>query len=380
MKKISKLSSEKYYVVITTNPLNHEGGVVAFYNLFLRYFSDREIGLLQHTLGSRMEYFYSPIRRLIYYPFYYVYDLISLLFLLIGNRQVRIVQVNPSLILVPLIRDGIVLLISRFLRRRVVVFFHGWKIDTLEYIKKHKWAHYLFSLVYKHASVFVVLSSRFRDDLISLGFPPGKIQISTTMYDANEIVPFSNRVNETTRFLFLGRLSQLKGVSEIIEAARVLSDRNYDCEFVMVGHGDRKVAVEDYMARVKEYGLESRFRFTGHLSGKEKYQVYADCDVYVLPSWTEGCPTSVLEALGSGLFVISTDVGALRDIIVNDENGRIVQCRDSEHLAENLAWTCENIGHIRRRRDAIMGNAASLYEVNVVSNQFRKLYKGLIDG
>ncbi len=56
-----------------------------------------------------------------------------------------------------------------------------------------------------------------------------------------------------------------------------------------------------------------------------------------------------------GLFVISTDVGAVRDIICEGENGRIVRIKDHEHLAELMAWAAENIEKIRSRRARITG-------------------------
>lgn len=210
-----------------------------------------------------------------------------------------------------------------------------------------------------------------------MGWDPSAIEVTSTMYEADQVLPAADRSGQRPRFLFLGRISELKGVGELLDAARLLAERGVDCECVMVGYGDRPGTLERYQASVKEYGLEDRVCFAGRLSGREKYRALAESDVYVFPSWTEGCPTSVLEALGSGLFVISTDVGALRDIIHEGENGRIVRVKDHEHLAELMAWAAENIEGIRSRRARIQRDAESRFEAAVVCGQFERIYGAL---
>lgn len=365
-------------VLITSNPLNHEGGVVAFYNVLLKCLGKFECDARHHTLASRMDHFHSPVKKRILYPILYVYDLLKLTLVLVTNRGLRIVQVNPSLIPVPLVRDGIVILLARLLGRKVVIVFHGWKEYVLAFLIKHASARWLFRLVYKRAALTLVLSQRFKADLIALGFSPERIEVTTTMYEAETIMPAEDRSGKRPRFLFLGRISQLKGVDELIEAARILTERGDDCEFVMVGHGDREGVVEEYARRVERYGLKDRFRFTGRLTGQDKYRVYAECDVYVFPSWTEGCPTSVLEALGAGLFVISTDVGALADVICDGINGKIVGCRDHQDLAAALAWACKNIEDVRSRRPSIQSDAKARFEAGVIADQFKNIYRGLV--
>jgi glycosyltransferase involved in cell wall biosynthesis len=366
-------------VLITTNPLDHEGGVVNYYRLFLKHFQDEEVSLFHMVFGSRMIHFYSPWKKRLLYPLYYGIDLLRFLCVLVADRNVSIVQVSPSLIPVPLIRDTFIILLAKLLRKKVVVYYRGWKENIVSELKKETFSQRAFKYVYRKADVSVVLASHFKDDLIEMGWNPDTILMSTTMYVQDDVLPVKDRSGMSPRFLFLGRISHLKGIGELIEAARELKRRALEFTFIMVGHGDREGIVEEYQEKVKEYGLEGHFRFTGHIAGKEKFQIYADSDVYVFPSWTEGCPTSVLEALGAGLFVISTDVGALRDVIRDGENGKIVHRKDSEDLAEKLVWAVENIEEIRSRRKDISKQAEAKYTVCAVTKQFSAVYQGLLD-
>jgi glycosyltransferase involved in cell wall biosynthesis len=365
-------------VLITTNPLDHEGGVVNYYRLFLKNFHCSGIDLVHLPFGSRMKDFYSPWKKNLIYPMYLGFDLGRLIFLLVTDRSVGLVQVSPSLQPVPLIRDAFIVLVAKALQRKTLVFYRGWRESTASTLKNNRIARGLFRFVYGHVDLTMVLASRFKEDLLALGWSSSTIDVTTTMYEGDHILPATNRTGHPARFLFLGRVSQLKGVGELIEAAKILAGRGIDFECIIVGHGDRKGVVEGYESCIRESGLEGLVRFTGRLTGSDKYRAYADSDIFVLPSWTEGCPNSVLEALGSGLFVVSTGVGALRDIICDGRNGSVVRSKDHEHLAQTLAWVCENIEEIRKSREMIQKDAFRRFEAQRIYEYFRGVYQHLL--
>lgn len=373
------VSQVKQRILVTTNPLNHEGGVVNYYRTFFKRWDSATVALVHLPFGSRMEHFYSPFKRRLLYPVYYSVDLLRLAWLLITDWRIRVVQVSPSLIPVPLARDAVIVLLAKVLGRSVILFYRGWKEDVVRRLKTGGVIGRLFRLVYRNADLTLVLASHFKEDLVEMGWEPSSIELTSTMYEADLVLPAADRSGQRPRFLFLGRISELKGVGELVDAARLLAERGVDFECVLVGHGDRAGVVEAFQARVVEEGIADRVRFAGRLTGRDKYRAYAESDVYVFPSWTEGCPTSVLEALGSGLFVISTDVGALRDIIREGENGRIVRVKDHEHLAELMAWAAENIEEIRSRRARVQRDAEAAYEARVVVRQFAHIYDRLLN-
>ena len=87
---------------------------------------------------------------------------------------------------------------------------------------------------------------------------------------------------------------------------------------------------------------DDQVSFKGRITGQEKYEIYALHDIYLLPSYTEGCPNSVLEALASGLFCITTNVGALNDIIKNGKNGVLIQKKSSADIVNALLYCQSN--------------------------------------
>jgi glycosyltransferase involved in cell wall biosynthesis len=233
----------------------------------------------------------------------------------------------------------------------------------------------LFRSVYNRADVSIVLARRFGRELLELGVSSPRVEVMTTMYEADAVLPIVDRRGRRAKFLFLGRVSKLKGMGELIEAAAALKRRGYGFELAVVGHGDREEVVEQYRQEVESLGLSESVSFCGRLTGGEKWRALAEADIFVLPSWTEGCPTSVLEALGSGLFAICTAVGALPEVIRDGDNGRLIRVRNVDDLAKAMAWAIDRIDDLRRRRRGIQDDAFGRFDVHVSMQQFQTLYR-----
>ncbi|MDB2318938.1 glycosyltransferase family 4 protein [Gammaproteobacteria bacterium] len=367
-------------VLITSNPLDHEGGIANYYKIFFEFFKSNHISLMHLSFGSRMKHFYFFKLKFILYPAYYVHDLVKLILILIKDKNVKIVQVSPSLIPLPLIRDALIILIAKLFKKRVIVFYRGWKPFMLRILKKKSSLRFLFNLIYGLADKSFVLAASFKADLIDLGFNKNSIGITTTMYTESEIAKKIIRSDEKVKILFLGRISEAKGIGDLIDAAKLLKDQGYNFEFTVVGHGDRKGVVESFKKKSLMYGLDEHIKFPGRITGNKKFLKYSESDLFILPSWSEGCPNSVLEALGSGLFVICTNVGALNDVIIEGDNGKFSLAKDYKSLAKQLKWAFDNINYIRERSLRIQQKAKSLYSSDVIIHQFDKEYQDLLYG
>ena len=148
----------KIKIIITGNPRNHEGGVTNYYNLMIPEFEKEGISIVRLTFGSRMEHFYLPHwLKVFLYPFFYCMDFLVLLGTLLRDREIQVVQVSPSLIPVPLLRDAPVVLLARLFRKQIVVFFHGWKEYYYEKIRRHPLRRFLFCAIYGRSALTLVL-------------------------------------------------------------------------------------------------------------------------------------------------------------------------------------------------------------------------------
>lgn len=370
-------------VFVLTNPLNHEGGVVNYYNLFFQHFKSDVISLEHGVIGSRAYLFYFPILKRILYPIYLIYDMIMFTLRLIFDRSIKIVQVSPSLIPVPLLRDGLLVIISKLLGKKVVVFYRGWKLPTYNRIAKSDFLRRIFNFVFQNDTLQIVLSSSFKEDLINLNFNKEvEIVVTTTAINKEEIKKNERNIsNRIIRVLFLGRIQDIKGIEELIDAIIILKERKQleNFNFTIAGHENKTGYKNKLIEKLKQNDISSDIvSFPGRIKGKDKFELYAKHNVYVLASYTEGCPNSLLEALASGLFCITTNVGALSDLIIPEENGLFVKVKSSEDIVGALMYCMENKDYNKNR----LVNSeyySNKFDIHNITNLFETKYIELIE-
>ena len=154
--------------------------------------------------------------------------------------------------------------------------------------------------------------------------------------------------------IFLGSLVRAKGIYELLEAfARLRSDPTLpELVLVVVGEGPERAELGRW---VEERGVAGAVRFPGLLLGAAKARALAEADLFVLPSYTEGLPNAMIEAMAAGLPVIVTPVGSIPDVIVQGENGCLVPARDPAALEVvlrdliNSPETCARMGREAHR-------------------------------
>jgi len=132
--------------------------------------------------------------------------------------------------------------------------------------------------------------------------------------------------------LFVGHLNAAKGVRELFHAVSQIRDTLPGLKLVMVGDGGIQNELPGLAASL---GIDSLVHFAGKAKAPEIARWLAAADVFTLPSYAEGCPNVVIEALACGRPVVATTVGAIPDL-VQDSTGILIPPRDAASLAEAL--------------------------------------------
>ena len=142
----------------------------------------------------------------------------------------------------------------------------------------------------------------------------------------------------TVNLLFLSNLIPSKGVYVLLDACKMLKDRGvaFLCNFV--GGESKEMDRRVFEEAVKERGLEGRVLYHGPKYGEEKEHYWSMADVFVFPTFyhNECMPLTILEAMQHGLPVVSTDEGAVPDMVADGENGFVCRRKDVEGLAMAL--------------------------------------------
>ena len=136
--------------------------------------------------------------------------------------------------------------------------------------------------------------------------------------------------------LFLSNLIPSKGVYVLLDACRILKDKGLDFQCNFVGGETKEIDRARFEAEVQKRGLEGMVRYEGPKYGEEKEEYWRSSDVFVQPTFEDCFPLTIVEAMQHGLPVVSTDEGAVPDMVADGVNGFVCERKDVSGLAGAL--------------------------------------------
>jgi len=132
---------------------------------------------------------------------------------------------------------------------------------------------------------------------------------------------------------YIGRLSREKGILEFVFSISLVAKYNSDIDFLIIGDGDLLSTIKNMIRKLE---IESKCRLLGAIPHQNIGDYLNDVRLLVLPSYTEGLPSSLLEALACGTPVLVTPVGHIRSIIVDGKNGFLLRDNKPETIAKSI--------------------------------------------
>ncbi len=185
-------------------------------------------------------------------------------------------------------------------------------------------------------AAFVVAISSFGKAQLMLHCPPDQLDKIKVVrcgideaYFAHDVTP----VPDTNRFLCVGRLCQRKGQMQLVEAAHKLRTTGMNVEIVLAGDGELRPLLE---RRIADLGLQDSVRITGWIGDAEIRKELLAARAFVLPSFAEGLPVVIMEALALGRPVVSTYVAGIPELVTDGACGWLVPAGDVDALATAL--------------------------------------------
>jgi glycosyltransferase involved in cell wall biosynthesis len=175
------------------------------------------------------------------------------------------------------------------------------------------------------------------------------------------------------RLAYLGRLVRAKGLMELVAALALLAGAGRAFTLSIAGSGPLQA---ELAAAVRAAGLDERVRFLGNLVGADKTRLWLEAEVFALPSYFEGLPYSLLEAMAAGCVPVTTRVAAIPDVVREGEHGLFVPPRDPRALARALARLDDDRHALARMSAACRERVREHYTVERLARDLRPLYAG----
>lgn len=132
--------------------------------------------------------------------------------------------------------------------------------------------------------------------------------------------------------LFLGILGDRKGIFDLLDTWPTVLKEVPHARLIVGGNGE----IDRAKIKAQQLGITETVVFLGWVAGEEKAALLRAADAFVLPSYNEGLPMSVLEAMACGIPTVTTNVGGIPEIIVNQENGILIEPGNKDGLAHAL--------------------------------------------
>ncbi len=235
-------------------------------------------------------------------------------------------------------RKGIVAILAFLFNKPVIIHTHGG-----DYQRFHNelpaWGKWLMGWILRHCHCVITLSNSWQKFFAdAYGLSTDRLPILPSPVIAYN-APTEPVHNDVVQILFLGRLVDHKGVFDLLNAFSQLSPAlRKQTRLVLAGDGEVNAA----KAQATALGLDDTVDIPGWVSGETRTHLLSQSHLFVLPSYFEGLPMAILEAMGCGLPVISTPVGGIPEIITAGKNGLLVQPGDIAGLQQAIQHLVED--------------------------------------
>lgn len=222
----------------------------------------------------------------------------------------------------------------------IATVFHG--KDMSAYLKKRSRGAY--GRLFKRGDLFLPISDFWREELLSLGAPPGRTLVHRMGVDTARFAetPRALQSGEPVRFIGVGRMVEKKGFDDALAAfAAMRSDKAAPpATLTLIGDGPLRKALEEQAARLQ---LADTVRFTGLLQHARVAEELSRAHVFVLASRTaksgdmEGIPVALMEAMAQGMPVLATRHSGTPELVEHDRSGLLCDEGDRAALAANMS-------------------------------------------
>lgn len=227
--------------------------------------------------------------------------------------------------------------------------------------------------VYRKCSRLIALSEEWKLLLRQI-VPEEKITVIEN-YSILHREALEDRLNRKCnhQVLFLGELGKRKGCYDIPSVVQKVVREIPEVKFVLAGAG----TIEDETAIKKlleEKGVSKNVEFPGWLRGKEKEKALCDADLFFLPSYNEGMPMSVLDAMGYGLPIVSTEVGGIPKIVRDGVNGYCCKAGDVKEYSSKIKELLKS-GNRKAFGEKSINIVENQYSLEIHIGKLKELYK-----
>tara|TARA_B100000575_G_scaffold46581_1_gene33729 strand:- start:15570 stop:16673 length:1104 start_codon:yes stop_codon:yes gene_type:complete len=209
--------------------------------------------------------------------------------------------------------------------------------NLITQVKNFNFFRLLIKFLFNKADVFLCQGKTWKKfALNSLNLKSKKIKLISNWSASEELFKIgTNRSYKTDRIniLYVGWLEKEKGIKELLDGFYKCLIKNKNISLTLIGDGNMRSYTENFIEKNK---INNHIHLTGWLPSKKVNSYLKDSNIFILPSWNEGMPNALIEALASGVPSIVTRVGVIPDYLKNNFSAILINTKSSLDIEESL--------------------------------------------
>jgi glycosyltransferase involved in cell wall biosynthesis len=243
------------------------------------------------------------------------------------KRRGSLIHYNFPITRKSALRDPIFMIIAKYYSCKLVIHLHGGN-----YLKNNKtpfWISWILKRIFSMKTPIIVLSPN-EKYILENKFGARDVYSLPNCIDLKRTIGFKRKMNryKPLTVLYIGRIVEAKGLNYMLDAFRILKNKGMAFNLIFAGKEENK---SQYINKFK-ISLGEQFCYKGITLGKDKDELFKRSDVFLLPSFYEGLPLSLLESMSFGLTPIVTNVGSISLCVENEKNGIFINDHDCNDI------------------------------------------------
>ena len=229
--------------------------------------------------------------------------------------------------------------------------------------------------VLDHAGAVLIGCRSFAEEVVHrLGTDPARFTIVPGAVDVSRFTPGEREADGPPVLLYHGRVDARKGVLDMLQALAPLASEGVPFRLLISGIGP---TMDEAAAQIEALGLGGHATMTGYVDYADVPKVYQQADIFVSPTYAEGFSNTILEAMASGLAVVSCRAVGVVDCIRDGENGLLTEPGDVPGLTTSLRRVLTGPDTRARLAAAGLAECRRVYSWHAVGRQIMQVYAGL---
>ncbi len=266
-------------------------------------------------------------------------------------------------------RKSIFIYIAKKFNKKIIIHLHGGDFHEFYHpginMQQKKYINKIFGL----ADVVIALTVFWKDFLSGI-VDGNKVSV---IYNGVPIPACHEKNYSNIQILFLGRVVKSKGIFDLLDIMPEIVTQFQEVKLYILGDGDRK----HLQKIIQKYNLQDNVELLGWVTGAEKEEYLQSSTIFVLPSYNEGLPMSLLEAMSYKCAAVTTNVGGIPEVISHGENGYMVEPGDVKELKNTIIELLKDRSKRERIGEQAYNDIISIYSCNKSIEKLLKVYNAI---